>query len=155
MGKLKTCREVGLAQVYTKSEGPPATGPGTIQPQPNGGFGATVPTVPNANLGNLGGGRPAPTSSLGSGGASSGGSALSGGGAKPGGFGLSPPVAPVAPVAPKLDEAALRSCKLFLGRKDELLCSEARSFAACKAAVDAGGMKTCRLTNTQEVYPKR
>jgi len=66
-------------------------------------------------------------------------------------MGLSPPVA----ITPKIDEAALKLCKAFLGRKDEMLCSEAQSFLACKTAVDAGLMKTCRLANTQDVYPKR
>ncbi len=70
---------------------------------------------------------------------------------KPGGMGLAPPIA----ITPKIDEAALKLCKAFLGRKDEMLCNEAPSFAACKTAVDAGRMKTCRLANTQEVYPKR
>lgn len=116
--KLKTCRQTGLKQVYTKSSGMPATRPGTFQPNTGGAGSSTV---------------------------------LLGNALKPNGLGLSPPVA----VTPKVDEAALRLCKAFLGRKDEMLCSEARSFAACKAAVDIGQMKTCRLANTQDVYPKR
>ncbi len=70
---------------------------------------------------------------------------------KPSGMGLAPPIS----ITPKIDEAALKLCKAFLGRKDEMLCNEAPSFAACKTAVDAGRMKTCRLTNTPEVYLKR
>ena len=62
--------------------------------------------------------------------------------------------APVAS-APKVDEAALRNCKAFLGRKDEMLCSDARSFAACKSAVDIGQMKTCRIAGSADVYSKR
>ncbi len=106
MGKLKTCRQTGLQQVYTK---PITTG------------------------------------------LADGGTPLAITGLKPGGMGLSPPVA----ATPKVDEVALKLCKTFLGRKDEMLCSEARSFTACKTAVDVGQMKTCRLTNTQEIYPKR
>ncbi len=70
---------------------------------------------------------------------------------KPGGLGLSAPV----PSTPKVDEAALKTCKAFLGRKDEMLCNDARSFAACKTAVDIGQMKTCRITGSSDVYPKR
>lgn len=76
-----------------------------------------------------------------------GGSSLSGG-LKPGGASLAPPV-------PKVDEAALKTCKAFLGRKDEMLCNDARSFAACKTAVDIGQMKTCRITGSTDVYSKR
>ncbi|MEO8384472.1 MAG: hypothetical protein ABI583_04470 [Betaproteobacteria bacterium] len=71
---------------------------------------------------------------------------------KPGGFGLSAP-APV-PSTPKIDEAALKTCKPFRDRKDEMLCSDARSFAACKSAVDIGKLKTCRLTGATDVYSK-
>ena len=62
-----------------------------------------------------------------------------------------------APVSstPKVDEAALRTCNAFLGRKDEMLCNDARSFAACKTAVDIGQIKTCRSTGSTDVYPKR
>ena len=62
-----------------------------------------------------------------------------------------------APVSstPKVDEAALRTCKAFLGRKDEMLCNDARSFAACKTAVDIGQMKTCRIAGSSDIYPKR
>jgi len=71
----------------------------------------------------------------------------------------SPPLIslPISPTtsASKVDAAALAQCKAYLGRKDEMLCNEAPSFAACKTAVDAGQMKTCRFANTQEVYPKR
>ena len=61
----------------------------------------------------------------------------------------------MAPPVPKVDEAALKTCKLFLGRANELLCSDARSFTACKAAVDIGQMKTCRMTGSTDVYTKR
>ena len=62
-----------------------------------------------------------------------------------------------APVSstPKVDEASLRTCKAFLGRKDEMLCNDARSFAACKTAVDIGQMKTCRIAGSSDIYPKR
>ena len=110
-GQMKTCRQTGSQQVYSK-------------PITTGLAGGSVP---------------------------SGGTPTSGTGLKLGGVGLSPPVA----ATPKVDQAALRLCKAFLGRKDEMLCSEAPSFAACKTAVDAGQMKTCRLANTQEIYPKR
>lgn len=70
---------------------------------------------------------------------------------KPAGLGLTAPV----PTTPKVDEAALKTCKPFLGRKDEMLCSDSRSFAACKTAVDIGQMKTCRMTGSQDVYKKR
>lgn len=110
-GQMKTCRQTGSQQVYSK-------------PITTGLAGGSVP---------------------------SGGTPTFGTGLKPGGVGLSSPVA----ATPKVDQAALRLCKAFLGRKDEMLCSEAPSFAACKTAVDAGQMKTCRLANTQEIYPKR
>lgn len=80
-----------------------------------------------------------------------GGGAALGGGSKAGSAGLAPPTPP----APKVDEAALKACKAFLGRKDEMLCSDARAFAACKTAVDVGQMKTCRITGSTDVYSKR
>jgi hypothetical protein len=80
-----------------------------------------------------------------------GGTAL-GGGLKAGGASLAPPT---PPATPKVDEAALKTCKTFLGRKDEMLCNDARSFAACKTAVDIGQMKTCRITGSTDVYSKR
>ncbi len=49
---------------------------------------------------------------------------------------------------------ALSRCDKFLGRADELLCSEQAGFDACKAQVDSGKMKTCRLANTQQRYEK-
>jgi len=86
--------------------------------------------------------------SLSGGSSLTGGSASIGGGLKPGGPSLAPP-------APKVDEAALKTCKGFLGRKDEMLCNDPRSFAACKMAVDIGQMKTCRMTGSTDVYSKR
>ncbi len=65
------------------------------------------------------------------------------------------PSTALAPPTPQVNETALAQCKLFLGRKDELLCPEARAFAACRAAVDIGRMKTCRITGSADVYPKR
>jgi hypothetical protein len=146
-GKLKTCRQEGMTQAYSK---PPVPSP--------------VPT-PAVTGTPLGGGTPPLT------------------GLKPGGSTAPPPVpaavspapaiappapkmvppapktappAPVlAPAAPKVDEAALRTCKPFLGRANELLCSDARSFAACKTAVDIGQMKTCRVMGSTDVYTKR
>lgn len=70
---------------------------------------------------------------------------------KPGGVGLSAPAAS----QPKIDEAALKQCKLYLGRKGELLCTDAPSFSACKAAVDMKQMKTCRRSGSADVYSGR
>ena len=47
IGKLKSCRQIGLSQVYTKSEGPAASGPGTIRPNLPSSFGNTPVTVPS------------------------------------------------------------------------------------------------------------
>ena len=80
-------------------------------------------------------------------------SALGGGNAAKAGA-TSALTAPVSST-PKVDEAALRNCKAFLGRKDEMLCNDARSFAACKTAVDIGQMKTCRIVGSSDVYSKR
>ena len=80
-------------------------------------------------------------------------SALGGGNAAKAGA-TSALTAPVSST-PKVDEAALRTCKAFLGRKDEMLCNDARSFAACKTAVDIGQMKTCRIVGSSDVYSKR
>ncbi len=92
-----------------------------------------------------------PTPSGGQTGKAPSGSAPSGNAFKPGGLGLAAPVAS----SPKIDEAALKQCKPFLGRKDELLCTEAPSFSACKAAVDAKQMKTCRRSGSPDVYSGR
>jgi len=168
IGKLKTCRQPGVQQVYTKPSGTTTSGPGTINP----GLPAKVPSTMGAGA--------SPLTGL-----------------KPGGSAAAPPASNVTPPAPKLvppvpqavppvpkvvppvpkvvppmpkvvppapsltssvpkvDEAALKTCKLFQARKDELQCSDARSFTACKAAVDLGRFKSCRITGSTDVYTKR
>ncbi len=52
-----------------------------------------------------------------------------------------------------LDERALLAhCKPFLGRPDEMLCSDAADFNACKRQVDSRKLKTCRQTGQTQVY---
>ncbi len=120
-GTMKTCRQEGVQQAYSK----PATA---------------------ATTSNVTGATPQTGISSGLSGALAGGKAPSGNVVKPGALGLA---------VPKVDEAALKTCKAFLGRKDEMLCSDAHSFGACKTAVDLGQMKTCRMTGSQDVYKKR
>ena len=66
------------------------------------------------------------------------------------------PTAPVAPVAPAvaldLQAPQLASCKRFLGRADEMLCSNVADFNACKLQVDSGKLKTCRQYGQSQVY---
>ena len=62
---------------------------------------------------------------------------------------------PPSALASNTDEAALRSCTPFRGNARDLVCGEARGFAACKAAVDARKVQSCRRSNSQEVYPGR
>lgn len=67
--------------------------------------------------------------------------------AKNSGIGLS------APINDAVDIAALAQCKPFLGRKDELLCTNINALNACKAQVDKKQLRTCRIVGSQEVYP--
>ncbi len=54
-----------------------------------------------------------------------------------------------------IDERALMAhCKPFLGRPDEMLCSDAADFNACKRQVDSGKLKTCRQTGLTQVYKR-
>jgi len=62
---------------------------------------------------------------------------------------LTAPIAPLSMPTPQL-----ASCKSFLGRADELLCSEVADFNACKQQVDNGKLKTCRQTGQSQVYTK-
>ena len=57
-GKLASCRQVGVSTAYTKQDGPPASGPGTVRPTPPGSFGNTPLTVPGAVPSGFGGSRP-------------------------------------------------------------------------------------------------
>jgi hypothetical protein len=52
------------------------------------------------------------------------------------------------------DESALARCKPFLGRADEMLCSDVADFNACKRQVDNGKLKTCRQTGQTLVYKR-
>ncbi len=52
------------------------------------------------------------------------------------------------------DEATLARCKPFLGRPDEMLCSDVADFNACKRQVDSGKLKTCRQTGQLQVYKR-
>ena len=69
------------------------------------------------------------------------------GAVKNSGLGLS------APINSTPDDAALAQCKSFLGRKDELLCTNAKAFNACKVQVDSNKMRVCRIVGSQEAYP--
>lgn len=53
-----------------------------------------------------------------------------------------------------VDEGVLTHCKAFLGRADELLCSDVTDFNACKLQVDSGKLKTCRQAGQSQVYTK-
>ena len=52
------------------------------------------------------------------------------------------------------DDRALVHCKPFLGRPDEMLCSDATDFNTCKRQVDSGKLKTCRQTGQTQVYKR-
>ncbi len=69
--------------------------------------------------------------------------------------GLNTPAAPAPAPSANVDQAALAQCKPFLGRRDELLCPDARAMAACKTLVDGGGLKSCRQSGSPAVYAKR
>lgn len=60
--------------------------------------------------------------------------------------------APAAGVGMQMPQLA--SCKSFLGRTGELLCSDTADFNACKQQVDSGKLKTCRQTGQSQVYTK-
>jgi hypothetical protein len=62
---------------------------------------------------------------------------------------------PPSGVASNTDEAALRLCTPFRGNVRDLVCSDTRAFVACKGAVDARKVQSCRRSNSQEVYPGR
>jgi len=68
-------------------------------------------------------------------------------------LGLSAPTSNVRNPDTTDNPAALAQCKAFLGRKDELLCTSAAAFNACKAQVDKRQLRLCRIVGSQEVYP--
>ncbi len=68
-------------------------------------------------------------------------------------LGLSAPTSNVRNTESTDNPAALAQCKAFLGRKDELLCTSAAAFNACKAQVDKRQLRLCRIVGSQEVYP--
>lgn len=57
--------------------------------------------------------------------------------------------------APPADAAALRLCTPFRGSARDLVCGDSRGFAACKVAVDARKLQSCRRSNSQELYTGR
>lgn len=65
---------------------------------------------------------------------------------------LTAPTAPAAVVATPTPQLA--GCKNFLGRPDELLCSDVADFNTCKQLVDIGKLKTCRQTGQTQVYKR-
>lgn len=57
-------------------------------------------------------------------------------------------------VAPVVAAPPPHSCKSFLGRPNEMLCSDANDFNACKQQVDSGKLKSCRQTGVAQAYTK-
>lgn len=107
----------------------------------------TLRPTPGANVGAL--------SSMGTGGTLGSGF---GGSTTGGQLGGSPGTKLSAPTAPAVTlptpTPQLASCKSFLGRSDEMLCSDPADFNACKQQVDNGKLKTCRQTGQQQVYKR-